>query len=92
MQLQSFLHYLEFEKRYSKHTLLAYETDLNQFIDFIRITYQIQKLTEIESTHIRSWMVDLIEQKISSRSINSCLLYTSPSPRDATLSRMPSSA
>ena len=26
------------------------------------------------------------------RSIKSCLLYTSPSPRDATLSRMPSSA
>ena len=26
------------------------------------------------------------------RSINDCLLYTSPSPRDATLSRMPSSA
>ena len=25
-------------------------------------------------------------------SINTCLLYTSPSPRDATLSRMPSSA
>ena len=24
--------------------------------------------------------------------VNSCLLYTSPSPRDATLSRMPSSA
>ena len=24
--------------------------------------------------------------------INACLLYTSPSPRDATLSRMPSSA
>mgnify|MGYP003313567911 CR=1 FL=1 len=26
------------------------------------------------------------------RKTNSCLLYTSPSPRDATLSRMPSSA
>ena len=26
------------------------------------------------------------------RAINTCLLYTSPSPRDATLSRMPSSA
>ena len=25
-------------------------------------------------------------------SLNTCLLYTSPSPRDATLSRMPSSA
>ena len=26
------------------------------------------------------------------KSLNTCLLYTSPSPRDATLSRMPSSA
>ena len=29
---------------------------------------------------------------ISRDSLNTCLLYTSPSPRDATLSRMPSSA
>ena len=28
----------------------------------------------------------------TSRAQHSCLLYTSPSPRDATLSRMPSSA
>ncbi len=70
MQIQSFLHYLEFEKRYSKHTLLAYETDINQFFDFVMITYQIQKLTEIESLHIRSWMVDLIERKVVPRSIN----------------------
>ena len=27
-----------------------------------------------------------------SRQLKDCLLYTSPSPRDATLSRMPSSA
>ena len=27
-----------------------------------------------------------------SRALETCLLYTSPSPRDATLSRMPSSA
>ena len=30
--------------------------------------------------------------QVSSDNINTCLLYTSPSPRDATLSRMPSSA
>ena len=34
----------------------------------------------------------LIAMKIASSHINPCLLYTSPSPRDATLSRMPSSA
>ena len=31
-------------------------------------------------------------QAINSKLFNLCLLYTSPSPRDATLSRMPSSA
>ena len=30
-------------------------------------------------------------QRVTSR-LSACLLYTSPSPRDATLSRMPSSA
>ena len=34
----------------------------------------------------------LFEYLIDSNLINDCLLYTSPSPRDATLSRMPSSA
>ncbi len=70
MQIQTFLHYLEFEKRYSSHTILAYKTDLNQFFDFLSITYQFQKLEEIESTHIRSWMVDLITQEVAPRSIN----------------------
>ena len=31
-------------------------------------------------------------KKLKKEGINICLLYTSPSPRDATLSRMPSSA
>ena len=35
--------------------------------------------------------LDLMSQKNQSRH-QTCLLYTSPSPRDATLSRMPSSA
>ena len=32
------------------------------------------------------------EQGVDMAILTSCLLYTSPSPRDATLSRMPSSA
>ena len=31
-------------------------------------------------------------QNVGKKVINSCLLYTSPSPRDGLLSRMPSSA
>ena len=33
-----------------------------------------------------------MEEFVKAEDFNSCLLYTSPSPRDATLSRMPSSA
>ena len=43
-----------------------------------------------------NWTVDIMDsEKIDPRllvMIGACLLYTSPSPRDATLSRMPSSA
>ena len=35
---------------------------------------------------------ELIEKAVNKLTYNTCLLYTSPSPRDATLSRMPSSA
>ena len=33
-----------------------------------------------------------IQTELESQLLKNCLLYTSPSPRDATLSRMPSSA
>ena len=40
----------------------------------------------------RRWRVSRMDAGDSLQVLNSCLLYTSPSPRDATLSRMPSSA
>ena len=47
--------------------------------------YKKEKCSEID------W-VDITNNKVASEETNNCLLYTSPSPRDATLSRMPSSA
>ena len=35
---------------------------------------------------------DVFCDLLKAEAVNTCLLYTSPSPRDATLSRMPSSA
>ena len=45
----------------------------------------------INSDNANQMDVQLIK-KFSKWEYKSCLLYTSPSPRDATLSRMPSSA
>ena len=49
-----------------------------------------KKYNELKMAHAVSPLENPIQIKAIRKSI--CLLYTSPSPRDATLSRMPSSA
>ncbi|MBL0328582.1 MAG: tyrosine-type recombinase/integrase [Bacteroidetes bacterium] len=66
----SFLKYLQFEKRLSSHTVLAYSGDLTQFFDYVQTTYQISNLSDLNHTVIRSWVVELMENKISPRSVN----------------------
>ncbi|HET8861081.1 tyrosine-type recombinase/integrase [Marivirga sp.] len=68
--LNTFLKYLEFEKRYSKHTLISYQNDLNQFILFLENQYQLQDLLKAEHRHIRAWIVALMQEKIKPKSIN----------------------
>ena len=70
MRLAIFFSYIRFEKRFSEHTINAYETDLTQFKAFLEHTYKIKKDEDIEHIHIRAWIVDLLEQKITTRSIN----------------------
>ena len=52
----------------------------------------LQSLGSITKFVKQSLVIDNSKQKKVFASYNFCLLYTSPSPRDATLSRMPSSA
>src|SRR6476661_44051 len=68
--IQSFLEYLKFQKRYSRHTLISYETDLSDFFDFVETNYGILPLNELSATIIRTWLASLKQQQIASRSIN----------------------
>ena len=57
----------------------------------------VKTLTKRENANLRRTNRDILkvlEKKTAETSTENkvCLLYTSPSPRDATLSRMPSSA
>lgn len=70
MYIPSFLEYLEFQKRFSLHTVKAYENDLSGFEKFIFEENDIQDWKEINHHHIRQWIVDLSENNISPRSIN----------------------
>lgn len=70
MNIQSFLQYLQFEKRFSPHTLLAYESDLEQFFTYQKKAYEVAEVSEINHPMIRSWIVSMMEQGITPRSIN----------------------
>ena len=68
--IDSFLQYLQYEKRYSLHTCTAYETDLLQFRDFLVLTYQTDDLKEATFAFVRSWLVHLMEEKKAALSVN----------------------
>jgi integrase/recombinase XerC len=67
--IQPFLQYLTFEKRYSKHTITAYETDLTSFFDYIEIQYGTTPLQQLTHTYIRSWLASLKDEGLTSKSL-----------------------
>jgi integrase/recombinase XerC len=68
--IDSFLDYLSFEKKYSVHTVTAYKNDLISFRDFLVTTYNQEELLAVHYPQIRSWIVSLVDHKISNRTIN----------------------
>jgi len=70
MKKTAFLQYLQYEKRFSHHTLIAYQNDLDQFYSFLDEMYSISSEREVKHPHIRSWIVQMMQNGISSRTIN----------------------
>jgi integrase/recombinase XerC len=65
-----FISYLQFEKRYSQHTIIAYQNDLDQFFQFGQAQFELENIEDILPMHIRTWLANLKDQGITSRSIN----------------------
>lgn len=68
--IQPFLDYLKFEKRYSKHTIISYQTDLVAFFDYIVMQYGETPLNQLSHIYIRSWLASLKDQGLTAKSIN----------------------
>lgn len=68
--LQPFLNYLKFEKRYSQHTVISYQTDLTSFFDYVVTQYGETELQQLSHTYIRSWLASLKDENLTSKSIN----------------------
>lgn len=62
--------YLKFEKRYSEHTIIAYINDIREFSDFMLKNYEIDNIELVKHTHIRTWIVNFIQEGFMSKSVN----------------------
>lgn len=69
MHRKAFLDYLQYIKRYSQYTLKSYDTDLEQFIFFCENTNET-KVENADYKLVRFWIVSLMENGLSSRSVN----------------------
>ena len=68
--LESFLKFLEFEKRSSIHTITSYGEDLRQLQAFLASAFEITDFTDVQHSHLRNWVIELMEDGISANSIN----------------------
>jgi integrase/recombinase XerC len=68
MLIESFLKYIAEEKRYSKHTSVAYTGDLTQFKDFITVNYELD-LLDVKYIHVRDYIAHMMEDEVGANSI-----------------------
>ena len=67
--VNSFLQYIQYEKKYSSCTVFSYLNDINQFQDFLSETYSLS-IGQTELKHIRAWIIRLKQDNIKSSSVN----------------------
>jgi integrase/recombinase XerC len=68
--IETFLKYLQYEKRCSPHTIISYQTDLEQFAEYLNQSYDLKEPENADFPQIRSWIVALVEEQKNPSSIN----------------------
>ena len=70
MLIDQFIGYIQAEKRFSALTVEAYRRDMNQFAGFMKTEFEIEDLTQVKTTQVKSYIVRLKEKELVNRSIN----------------------
>ena len=66
----AFQDYLQLEKKYSPHTVIAYINDVVSFESFVKSKFDSDDLSDVNYSLIRSWIVALVDNAISNTSVN----------------------
>lgn len=65
----SFCNYLKFEKRYSPHTVLAYQRDLTDWQLYLQEQVGVSLINDVKPVMIRSWLASLKDNGVTARSL-----------------------
>ena len=76
-QLNNFIDWLTLEKKYSKHTIVAYKQDLLQFQQYIAEQYEINSISTVDKRHVKSWTMFMMDSGLSTKSVNRKLVSLS---------------
>ncbi len=68
--IAAFISYLREVRNYAQHTLVAYQHDVEQFQTFVLSHNLTEDWYRVDHFMLRSWIVHLMENKVSPRSIN----------------------
>ncbi len=68
-ELQDFLHYVQVERGLSNNTLSSYKRDLNQYLQFLKKTCELNNVNHISRVHILQYMHHLNDQNRSSSTL-----------------------
>ncbi|WP_281237735.1 tyrosine-type recombinase/integrase [Flavobacterium praedii] len=66
----AFSDYLQFEKKYSPHTIKAYLNDITYFESFNKQYFEQDSIENVNYSQIRSWIVSLVEDGVSNSTVN----------------------
>ena len=70
-EIDQFLHYLKYQRKYSEHTLESYQNDLTQFAEFLENKLKQNHVLPkyVETTHIKDFLGYLLMMELGKRSI-----------------------
>ena len=68
--IDRFIQYIETERRYSPLTAKSYRRDMERYAQYLSATYTLSDLSQATTPMIKSFLVQLKNEKLSNRSIN----------------------
>ena len=71
MSKDTFIKYITSERRFSRHTIIAYNNDLEQFVRYIESYFNIScEFSNVDFQMIRGWIASLLEDGFTARTVN----------------------